>query len=112
MIDPIQFLVVGERLSLSDDEPDLRTCVNRAYQAAFLHCREYAFRSGMELRRMAQDHSRVRAAVERLDPDAAARLDTLRRNRNICDYDLDAEIAEDLGRKACELARAIVAVVR
>ena len=77
--------------TIKNDQALLRTAVSRAYYAIFLEARE-------RLNITVQDHTVHRRVIERLreegHPDLSSKLNSLRRQRLLADYNLNYYINE------------------
>jgi hypothetical protein len=100
------------RIILSDfaREALWRSGVSRAYYAAYCHVRNYARdRLGLQPRRSADDHAKLREHLRR-NPgyiEIADLLNQLRSWRNNCDYDDMAHRLEAMTKNAIQYAREI-----
>lgn len=86
------FLNLAIRLANSDVEADLRTSVSRCYYGAFHNGLEFLERCGIQLPRSADAHEKLQwclgHSANETVKDAARKLDTLRAERNLADYNL------------------------
>lgn len=109
------FLKLAEMLkdqsSLGLREARIRTCVGRAYFAAFCVARDYAERHlGFQPTRRAEDHKSVMEKLKEKKNDAASCLARLRQWRNECDYkeNLAGKDMSDLVTSALKDAHRVV----
>ena len=108
------FLHLGK--ALLDDPPESlceasqRTCVSRAYFAAFCSIRQYASTRCFQPQRNADDHKRLRVFLaENLKLiQMANKLDRLRQWRNNCDYDSVVRNPKELAFYALKQARQMI----
>lgn len=86
------FLNQAIRLANSDVEADIRTSVSRCYYGAFHNGLEFLERCGIQLPRSADAHEKLQwclgHSADETAKDAARKLDTLRAERNLADYNL------------------------
>lgn len=86
------FLNLAMQLANSDVEAGIRTSVSRSYYGAFHKGLEFLERCGVQLPRSADAHEKLKWCLEHsadaTAKDAAQKLDTLRAERNLADYDL------------------------
>lgn len=97
----------GSTTAIALSEATSRSCVSRAYYAAFCHARNYAQRHlGYVVRHAPSDHGLLRRHYAQLGMiDVADALDNLREWRNQCDYDdvvahLPGKVSSALGEAA------------
>lgn len=113
-MDGKEFLNVAIRLSASRHEGDLRSAVSRAYYGAFHTARELVESCGVRLPKAAQAHERLQWCLGQCDEEAALlvhdKLNSLRTDRNLADYDLNASKFRDAQNVRIQLriAQAIV----
>lgn len=109
---PIRFYQRAERLMTSEQNPEgFRTCVSRAYYAAFLTARDFLATFGIRFSASAASvHTEVRdilantADLELVK--AGSMLGDLRSHRNRVDYHLDDKDLEKDGYATLRLAEA------
>ena len=86
------FLNLAIRLANSDVEADLRTSVSRSYYGAFHQGLEFLERCGIQLPHSADAHEKLKwcfyHSADETAKDASRKLDTLRAERNLADYNL------------------------
>lgn len=97
MVTPADILALVNRLLDEQTEVADRSAVSRAYHAAFWHARRGATERIGPLDVPGFDaHREVARMVELWSPDAADRLNDLRRHRNIADYEESASFSREL----------------
>lgn len=110
MVTPADLLELARELSTRGDEAAQRCAVSRAYYAAYFSCIAFASRElSFVPTGLARDHRLVRSTMRTARPDLAARLDTLRRDRNRADYDIDEPWLPVASAVACRLAAEVLA---
>jgi len=112
---PSDFLSFAQSLSTAKaSEAQLRTCVGRAYYAAFLTARgrpkvEAEVRAlPRRIRKRSGFHGRVIVAVRKIDSGMGNQLDDLRKLRVVADYELEAKRWPSRWKKASFLAARLV----
>ena len=96
---PNDFLDLAARLSNGANEADFRTSVSRAYYGTFHAAVQILVEAGISLPIGPESHHKVRLCLlecgERPGFQAGSELQTLRKQRNIADYDLRDSINQD-----------------
>jgi uncharacterized protein (UPF0332 family) len=96
---PNDFIDLAARLSASASEAEFRTSVSRAYYGTFHAAIQVLVEAGISLPVGPESHHKVRLSfMECGEPAgfrAGSQLQTLRKQRNIADYDLQDSINRD-----------------
>ena len=126
LFNPTEFLILAKTLindNIYNNESCFRTCISRAYYAAFLTCREFLKNShGLSFSQSAEVHKEVisslrrRTVVDTLKGRSnsskyivADLLDKLRKEgRNRADYDLNVTITKNDALKWIQMAEDII----
>jgi hypothetical protein len=87
-----------------------RSCVSRAYYAAFCHARNHAMRQWkFKPSGHGEDHGALRAEYRRQRrPEVAARLQDLVNWRTCCDYDDDVQNLPTLAKNSVQRAKEVI----
>jgi uncharacterized protein (UPF0332 family) len=106
MFDPVQFFYIARKLyqeSTDNDSGTARTCISRAYYAAFLVARDNAGIAGaQDVHKRTIQHYKTKKSI------IGSRLDNLRTLRTDSDYILNATITKRDSGNALRLATEIL----
>jgi uncharacterized protein (UPF0332 family) len=111
---PNDFVDLAARLSNGNNEAEFRTSVSRAYYGTFHAAVQILVEAGILLPVGPESHHKVRLCLlecgEPAGFRAGSRLQTLRKQRNIADYDLQDSINQDEknAKSQVEIARLIL----
>lgn len=110
MFDPLDFLKLAEELKYSpSDEAKLRTSISRAYYSAFLKAREWLKPQTKKLYKGPEAHEDVQDDLELYKGRGLKdKLSTLRRHRNVVDYNLLKVVKETEASYVIFLSKEIV----
>lgn len=101
---PTQFVQLAESLVAQQDEASLRSAVSRAYYGVFLEARERLQLTSTS----ASVHAETQRLLKRRGlPRLALALDSLRKLRNLSDYQLNLRMDRKQARHAVQTARRI-----
>lgn len=102
MFNPIDFLRLAKRFA-KGDEANVRTSISRSYYGSFLLARE---KLGVKLR-IPEVHQKVIQNLYGKNPVVANNLHSLRRLRNLSDYDTKITLQTTDAKRALKLATII-----
>jgi uncharacterized protein (UPF0332 family) len=114
---PNDFVDLAARLSNGDNEAEFRTSVSRAYYGTFHAAVQILIEAGISLPVGPESHHKVRLCLlecgQPAGLQAGSQLQTLRKQRNIADYDLQDSINQE-GKNAksqVQIARLILGLL-
>ena len=114
---PNDFVELAARLSNGDNEAEFRTSVSRAYYGTFHAAVQILVEAGILLPVGPESHHKVRLCLlecgEPAGFRAGSRLQTLRKQRNLADYDLRDTINQDEqnAKSQVQIARVILGLL-
>ncbi|WP_449463041.1 hypothetical protein PQ610_02080 [Tardisphaera miroshnichenkoae] len=128
VFDPLDFLRLADQMigesNKNPAEACNRTIISRSYYSAFLAAREKMLKNDPSLKsrliHTSNAHGNLISELDKLSQSPKAgpdiltlkiELDTLRRKRNLADYELAANVDEELARKCVETARDAISLI-
>jgi uncharacterized protein (UPF0332 family) len=89
---PLDFLTLAKRLASGPGEAEWRSAISRAYYAAFHSATAYVESCGVKLPHSAAAHDKVSHCMQNCESEdlalAGIKLNSLRKMRNVADYQL------------------------
>ncbi|MCI0641782.1 MAG: HEPN domain-containing protein [Gemmataceae bacterium] len=108
-----EFLDSAARLAQGGTEGDWQSAVSRAYYAVFHSFRDFFKTHGLDLGRSGQSHFNLDSGLLHCGFAAAtgiaARVDTLRNDRTLADYDLHSILVQKAAGDTVQRSRALLA---
>jgi uncharacterized protein (UPF0332 family) len=109
VFDPQQFLRLAQELARrGDNEAATRTAVSRAYYAAFLQAELWLEAQGIVFTKSAADHRTAVRELRQIDRFVGDALQSLRRSRNMADYDVSKPVLDNQVRDALLAATIVI----
>jgi len=112
MFEPSEFLTIAEKLlkdSKYKNQAGFRTSVSRSYYAAFLAIRKKLEELGISIGRGYEQHKIVvDKLMEKNQTTIGSQLRSLREKRNDADYNLHANINDELAKECTKLSSLVI----